>query len=96
MVRLLLFKRIPPKRNRKKPPWYDPVSYRTRHLVENLFADLKQFRGIAARYCKLGESYEAFINGIGWFLDTKAVRRAARPPVYKKPPNLTNGQIVLL
>ena len=87
---------ISPKRNRKKPPWYDPVSYRTRHLVENLFADLKQFRGIATRYCKLGESYEAFINAIGWFLDTKAVRRAARPPVYKKPPNLTNGQIVLL
>ena len=87
---------IPPKRNRRELPWYDAVSYRTRHLVENLFADLKQFRGIATRYCKLGQSYEAFINAIGWFLDTKAVRRADKPPVYKKPPNLTDYQIRLL
>ena len=49
---------IPPKRNRKVQHWYDPLSYRTRHPVENFFADLKQFRGIATRYCKLGESYQ--------------------------------------
>ena len=67
-------------------PWYDPLSYRTRHLVENFFADLKQFRGIATRYCKLGESFAAFINLAGWFLETKTGRRTEKPPVYKKKP----------
>ncbi len=67
---------IPPKANRKEALPFDRESYRTRHLVENLFADLKQFRGIATRYCKLGDRYRAFINLAGWFLDTKAVRRS--------------------
>ena len=75
---------IPPKRNRKVKPWYNPLSYRTRHLVENFFADLKQFRGIATRYCRLGESYRAFINLAGWFLETKTGRRTAKPAVYRK------------
>jgi transposase len=71
---------IPPKSNRRVQYWYDKASYRTRHLVENLFADMKQFRGIATRYCKLGESYRAFINLAGWVLDTKPGRRTAKPP----------------
>ena len=75
---------IPPKSNRRESFWYDPLSYRTRHLVENFFADLKQFRGIATRYCKLGESFAAFINIAGWYLETKAGRRTEKPPVYKK------------
>ena len=75
---------IPPKSNRREPAWYDKLSYRTRHLVENFFADLKQFRGIATRYCKLGESFCAFINIAGWYLETKAGRRTEKPPVYKK------------
>ena len=75
---------IPPKSNRREQHWYDPLSYRTRHLVENFFADLKQFRGIATRYCKLGESYRAVINLAGWFLETKTGRRTEKPPVYKK------------
>lgn len=75
---------IPPKSNRKEPPWYDKLSYRTRHLVENFFADLKQFRGIATRYCKLGESFCAFIDLAGWYLETKAGRRTEKAPVYKK------------
>lgn len=87
---------IPPKRNRKEPPWYDPLSYLTRHLVENFFADLKQFRGIATRYCKLGESYRAFINLAGWFLETKTGRRTEKPPVYKeKPVEQVEGQMPL-
>ena len=84
---------IPPKRNRKVQYWYDPLSYRTRHLVENFFADLKQFRGIATRYCKLGESYRAFINLAGWFLETKAGRRTAKRPVYKKDLEVASGII---
>ncbi len=56
-------------------------SYRSRHLVENFFVDLKQFRGIATHYCKLAESYVAFINLAGWFLDTKATGRTPRMEV---------------
>ncbi|UYF74532.1 transposase [Acinetobacter ursingii] len=32
--------------------------YKIRHLVENTFARLKQFRGIATRYDKLKRNYE--------------------------------------
>jgi transposase len=32
--------------------------YKIRHLVENTFARLKQFRGIAIRYDKLKRNYE--------------------------------------
>ena len=35
--------------------WY---FYKIRHLIENTFARLKQFRGIATRYDKLKQSYE--------------------------------------
>lgn len=38
--------------------WY---LYRCRHLVENAFARLKHFRGIATRYDKLKDSYEAAV-----------------------------------
>lgn len=62
---------IPPKANRLVQFWFDEESYKERHLVENLFADLKQFRGIATRYCKLVESFEAFIELAAWFLETK-------------------------
>ena len=62
---------IPPKANRKLPLVFDKEQYQIRHLVENLFADLKQFRGIATRYCKLGESYRAFINLAGWLMETR-------------------------
>ena len=66
---------IPPKSNRRDPPDYDRDSYKQRHLPENLFADLKHFRGIATRYCKLGESYEAFISLASWFVSTKTGSR---------------------
>ena len=36
--------------------------YRWRHLVENFFCDLKQFRRIATRYDKLGATFFAFIK----------------------------------
>ncbi len=35
--------------------WY---LYKIRHLVENTFARLKHFRGIATRYDKLKRNYE--------------------------------------
>lgn len=38
---------IPPKADRRDAIPCDFVMYRWRHLVENVFCDLKQFRGIA-------------------------------------------------
>lgn len=43
---------IPPKTNRKQPRPYDTDLYKARHLIENFFARLKQFRAIATRYDK--------------------------------------------
>ena len=43
---------IPPKGNRKEPRPYDKELYEARHLIENFFAKLKQFRAIATRYDK--------------------------------------------
>ena len=40
---------IPPKANRTVPRDYDRDLYRTRHLIENFFCQLKQFRAIATR-----------------------------------------------
>ena len=43
---------IPPKANRKDPRCYDKDRYKARHLIENFFAKLKQYRAIATRYDK--------------------------------------------
>lgn len=43
---------IPPKRNRKQQRNYDQELYKARHLIENFFAKLKQYRAIATRYDK--------------------------------------------
>ena len=49
----------------------DRESYKRCHLVENLFADLKQFRGLATRYCKLVERYQSMVCLAGWVLATR-------------------------
>ena len=43
---------IPPEANRKDPRPYDKDLYKARHLIENFFAKLKQYRAIATRYDK--------------------------------------------
>ena len=43
---------IPPKANRKVQRDYDAHMYKWCHLVENYFAKIKEFRGIATRYDK--------------------------------------------
>lgn len=43
---------ISPKRNRKQQREYDKELYKARHLIENFFANLKQYRAIATRYDK--------------------------------------------
>ena len=85
---------IPPKRNRREMPFYDRESYKARHAVENGFVDAKQFRGIATRYCKLGEMYEALLMLVEWFLGTKTMRR--KPSKYSRVAEMTDtGQLRL-
>ena len=52
---------IPPKANRKTVITYDTDMYRWRHLIENCFAKLKEFRAIATRYDKTKTSLAAFL-----------------------------------
>ena len=53
---------IPPKSNRRSPRTYDRDLYKARHLVENFFARLKQFRAIATRYDKTARNFLAAIH----------------------------------
>ena len=53
---------IPPKANRKDPRPYDRDLYKARHLIENFFAKLKQFRAIATRYDKRAVHFLAAIH----------------------------------
>ena len=50
---------IAPKTNRKTEIPFDKDMYKWRHLVENFFARIKEFRGIATRYDKTDTSYRA-------------------------------------
>ena len=53
---------IPPRRNRIAPGQWDKDRYQARHLIENLFARLKQFRRLATRYDKLARNFAAFVS----------------------------------
>jgi transposase len=53
---------IPPDRNRKNPRDYDKDLYKERHLIENFFCKLKQFRAIATRYDKTARNFLAAIH----------------------------------
>ena len=48
---------IPPKSNRKEQRSYDQELYKARHLIENFFAKLKQYRAIATRYDKTAQNF---------------------------------------
>jgi transposase len=50
---------IPPKANRRLPRRFDRHLYKARHLIENFFAKLKQFRAIATRYDKTARNFLA-------------------------------------
>jgi transposase len=52
---------IPPKANRRSPCAYDRHLYKARHLIENFFAKLKQFRAIATRYDKTARNFLAAV-----------------------------------
>ncbi len=48
---------IPSKSNRNNPQDYDKDVYKARHLIENFFAKLKQYRAIATRYDKTAQNF---------------------------------------
>jgi transposase len=53
---------IPPRSNRKIQRGYDKAASKTRHLIENFFCKLKQFRSIATRYDKTARNFLAAIH----------------------------------
>ena len=53
---------IPPRVHRKVQRQYDKYLYKLRHLVENAFLVMKQWRGVAARYAKRLSSYRASVQ----------------------------------
>lgn len=60
---------IPPRTNRTSPCGYDRELYAARHLIENFFAKIKQFRAIATRYEKTARNFLAavqFIASVVW------------------------------
>ena len=52
---------IPGRQNRKRTIRYDKDRYRGRHLIENAFCRLKDFRRVATRYNKLAAN---FLSGV--------------------------------
>jgi transposase len=52
---------IPPRANRKAQRAYDKDLYQARHLIENFFCKLKQFRAIATRYDKTKRNFLAAV-----------------------------------
>ena len=52
---------IPSKANRQSPREFDTEIYKERHLIENFFAKLKQFRAIATRYEKTKRNFLAAV-----------------------------------
>jgi transposase len=53
---------IPPRKNRQQQRDYDRHLYKLRHLVENAFLHLKQWRGLATRYAKNTRSFLAALH----------------------------------
>jgi transposase len=53
---------IPPRKSRKTARAFDTDLYKARHLIENFFAKLKQFRAIATRYDKTARCFLAGIH----------------------------------
>ena len=50
---------IPPVKGRAAKRFYDRELYKERHLIENFFCRLKQFRAIATRYDKRAVNFLA-------------------------------------
>ena len=60
---------IPKRSNNKNPDKdFDLQLYRNRHVIENLFAKLKHYKGIAMRADKLARNFKAAITYVCIFL----------------------------
>ena len=53
---------IPSRSTNKQPRAYDRHLYQARHLIENFFAKLKQYRAIATRYDKTARNFLGAIH----------------------------------
>ena len=62
---------IPAKADRKTPIPHDVEMYKWRHLIENCFQRMKEFRRIATRYDKTDTSFAAAIYLVAAFLALK-------------------------
>ena len=69
---------IPPKSNRRFPAEFDRDTYKWRHLIENFFGKLKEYRGIATRCCKTDTSFTAFIAIVATIIQLTAERVVTR------------------
>lgn len=70
---------IPSRRTVKRPPPCDMEAYKARHLVENAFADIKHYRGIATRYCKLALTFTEMLSLVCFMVNTRETRRGVSP-----------------
>ena len=62
---------IPGRSNRKRAIRYDETRYKGRHLIENAFCRLKDFRRVATRYDKLARNFLAsvcLVAAIVWWI----------------------------
>src|SRR3712207_8797296 len=57
-----------------RPPAFDREVYKHRNVVERCFNRLKQWRGIATRYDKTAQSYEAAVTLASLLIDRKSTR----------------------
>ena len=62
---------IPPKSNRVQPAAYDAEMYKWRHLIENFFQKLKEFKRIAMRADKTDTSFAAMIQIVATVLNSR-------------------------
>jgi transposase len=53
---------VPLKSNRKDQRAYDEEMYKARHLIENFFEKIKQYRTIATRYDKRAANFLGAIH----------------------------------
>lgn len=59
---------IPAHRRRRHLPAYDPITYRQRHRIENMFAKLKDWRRIHTRYDRCADIFLAAITFAAIFI----------------------------
>ena len=62
---------IPPKFDRRLPAEFDRDTCKWRHLIENFFEKLKEYKRIAMRWCKTDKSFSVFISLAATLMGTR-------------------------